>query len=155
MWECGSVVILNYYHCLITKDAINFYKDILGSIFTSSVILVLATAPPSLERGGFFTTWVWSQHKVWQISWQRPPFVWGHLSSAALQLCSPGGARACGGVAARLAARSRLLLSRPGCTGAQARVATSHSYHHHTAYIQALWALWLCSSVSSHGHSVL
>ena len=48
-------MILNYYHCLITKDAINFYKDILGGIFTSSVILVLATAPPSLERGGFFT----------------------------------------------------------------------------------------------------
>ena len=88
MWECGSVVILNYYHCLITKDAINFYKDILGGIFTSSVILVLATAPPSLEREWFFTGLRWSQHIVWQISWQRPPFVWGHLSSVALQLCS-------------------------------------------------------------------
>ena len=53
MWECGSAVILNYYHCLITKDAINFYKDILGGIFTSSVILVLGTVPPSLERDDF------------------------------------------------------------------------------------------------------
>ena len=148
MWECGSVVILNYYHCLITKDAINFYKDILGGIFTSSVILVLATTPPSLERELFFTGA--------SIKFDKSSDRGRHLSGDtwALQLCSSVAQVGPGPVAGwrhGWPLGAGLLLSRPRCSGAQACVATSRSYHHLTAYSLSseLCSSVVCSLVSS------